>query len=81
MTAIALCALCVPARADAEPLCRLLGGVSDQARLGPLVSGFVLAPPAPGQPAPPPPPGLPSTGVGAANLARDVLAGSSPASG
>lgn len=41
-----------------------------QATLGPLVGGFVLAPPAPGgQPLPPPA----STGIGAGNLAREAL--------
>jgi len=73
LTATALGALGVPALADAaEPLCRppANGPFEYQATLDPLVSGFVLAPPAPGRPAPPPPA---STGVGAANLAREVL--------
>ena len=74
LIALGLGALCAPARADAEPLCRSLGGVSDAARLGSIVSGFVLAPPAPGQPALPPPSWLPSSGVGAASLAREALA-------
>ena len=63
-----------PAAADAAPLCRLsvTGPIEYQRTLGPLVSGFVLAPPAPGSPTPPPPPPA-STGIGAARLAREAL--------
>lgn len=75
-TAIVLGTFGEPARADAQPLCRLSsGGAIEYTRtLGPLVSGFILAPPAPGQPPlSPPPPALPSTGIGAGNLAREAL--------
>lgn len=74
LTAVALGAFGAPARADSDPGCRLSDGPIEYTRtLGPLVSGYVLAPPAPGQPSPSPPPSLPSTGIGAGNLARDVL--------
>ena len=74
MMVIALGALCAPARADVQPLCRLSpgGAIEYQRTLGPLVSGFVLAAPAPGQPSSPPS-SLPSTGIGAGNLAREAL--------
>ena len=76
VTAGALGAFAAPARADADPGCRLSEGPIEYTRtLGPLVGGFVLAPPAPGQPAPPPSPSLPSTGIGAGNLAREALGG------
>ena len=74
MTAIvlsALGALGAPAVADAQTLCRSAanGPTEYQARLGPLVSGFVVETGGHGD-APPPPA---STGVGAGNLARDAL--------
>lgn len=71
VTAIVLGVLGAPARADAAPLCRpsMEGPTEYQATLGPLVSGFVLAPPAPGSTPPPPA----STGIGAATLAREAL--------
>lgn len=69
----AISALGVPPAAAAEPLCRpsMNGPWEYQAKLGPLVGGFVLAPPAPGSGPPSPPPA--STGIGAGPLARQVL--------
>lgn len=65
-----------PARADSQPLCRLspAGPIEYQRTLGPLVSGFVAAPPAPGRPASSSPSPA-STGIGAGNLAREALGG------
>lgn len=71
LVAIALGALTAPALADAQTLCRPApnGPTEYQARLGPLVSGFVIETGGHGD-APPPPA---STGVGAGNLAREAL--------
>lgn len=71
LTALALAALAAPALADAQSLCRAAanGPTEYQARLGPLVSGFVIETGGHGD-APPPPA---STGVGAGNLAREAL--------
>lgn len=68
---MALGALNAPALADAQSLCRSApnGPTEYQARLGPMVSGFVIETGGHGDPPPPPA----STGVGAGNLARDAL--------
>lgn len=70
LTAMALGALTAPALADAQSLCRSApnGPTEYQARLAPMVSGFVLDF---SHGDPPPPPA--STGVGAGNLAREAL--------
>jgi len=70
LTVMALGALTAPALAEAQTLCRTAanGPTEYQARLGPMVSGFVLDF---SHGDPPPPPA--STGVGAGNLAREAL--------
>lgn len=67
---MALSALIAPPLAGAQSLCRSAanGPTEYQARLGPMVSGFVLDF---SHSDPPPPPA--STGVGAGNLAREAL--------
>ena len=69
LTAMVLGALTAPALADAQSLCRTAsnGPTEYQARLAPMVSGFVLD----FSHGNPPPPA--STGVGAGNLAREAL--------
>ena len=71
LTALVLGALTAPALADAQSLCRSAanGPTEYQARLAPLVSGFVIETGGHGDPPPPPA----STGVGAGNLAREAL--------
>ena len=71
LTALALGALVAPALAGAQTLCRAApnGPTEYQARLGPMVSGFVIDTDGHGDPPPPPA----STGVGAGNLAREAL--------
>ena len=71
LAALALGALTAPALAEAQTLCRSAanGPTEYQARLGPMVSGFVIDTGGHGNPPPPPA----STGVGAGNLAREVL--------
>jgi hypothetical protein len=70
LTAMALGTLIAPALANAQSLCRSAanGPTEYQARLAPMVSGFVLDF---SHGDPPPPPA--STGVGAGNLAREAL--------
>ncbi|MDP1850204.1 MAG: hypothetical protein Q8K79_20625 [Solirubrobacteraceae bacterium] len=71
LSATALSALTAPALAGAQTLCRSAanGPTEYQARLGPLVSGFVVETGGHGD-APPPPA---STGVGAGHLAAEAL--------